>query len=110
GVHSSLVATSLLYDGVGGEVKRTMPMGRQATIEYFDDELVKATTGQPNGTITHVTSYAYDANGNRTSVTDPMGNTAITSFFSDNLVSEVRDALGDKTSYQYDNIGNPTQV
>jgi RHS repeat-associated protein len=110
GAHSAAAATSFLYDAVGREVKRSMPLGREATAEFFADGLLKKTTGMPNDAITHITTHAYDANGNSKSVTDPQGNTSTAVYYTDDQVKDLLDPLSNKTSYVYDSVGNPTQV
>lgn len=67
-------------------------------------------TGQPNGTITHVTTYAYDADGNPTSETDPTGNVARRVYLSDGLVKDAIEGGGNTTRYGYDENGNPAKV
>ncbi|MGH2784037.1 MAG: RHS repeat-associated core domain-containing protein [Actinomycetota bacterium] len=110
GAHSAAAATSFLYDAVGREVKRSMPLSRQTTAEYFADGLLKKAIGMPNGAITHITSYGYDANGNAKAVTDPEGNQSTTVYYTDGRVKDLLDPLSNKTSYIYDPVGNPTQV
>jgi YD repeat-containing protein len=99
-----------VYDGDGKQVSATDANGNATTTAYTLDELVASVTGQPSGSITHLTQYGYDANGNQTSVTDPMSNVSSTAYYADNLRQYTQDGAGDRTTYTYDNVGNPTQV
>jgi RHS repeat-associated protein len=110
GAGTRVTAQSNLYDADTKLVKQTDANGNQQTTAYFADELVKTVTGQPNGSVTHVTSYAYDGNGNQTTVTDPVLNVTTTHYFADNTKQYVQDQAGDRTTYTYDNVGNATQV
>jgi RHS repeat-associated protein len=105
-----VTSASKLYDGDGKQVKVTDALGNTQTTSYFADELPSQVTGQPNGSIAHVSTFAYDANGNQTGITDPLGHRTTTAHTADNLVQSSSDAAGDLTSYTYDGVGNPTQV
>ncbi|MBV9100382.1 MAG: hypothetical protein JO198_04980 [Candidatus Dormibacteraeota bacterium] len=110
GAGTRVTAQSNLYDADAKLVKQTDANGNQQTTAYFADELVKTVTGEPNGSITHVTQYTYDGNGNQTTVKDPVGNTTTTVFLTDNLRQTVADQAGDTTAYTYDSAGNVIKV
>lgn len=101
---------TFIYDAEKRAVQVTDSLSHVKTTAYTSDGLVKTETGQPNGTITHVTSRAYDAGGNQISETDPSGNVSHKNYFSDGVVKEVIDGGGNTTAYGYDAKGNPTSV
>ena len=105
-----VTTAAYLYDADAKPVKVTDALGHQTVTSYFSDELVNQTTDQPSGTVTHVTTNAYDANNNPISVKDPSGNTTVSHYTADDKRSDMTDPAGDKTSYTYDSVGNPTQV
>lgn len=51
---------------------------------------------------TRVTSYVYDANGNLTSLTNVLGQTETKKYDNMNRLVQETDAVGAKTTYQYD--------
>lgn len=108
-----------LYDGNGRQLSHTDALGGARTTSYYRDGLVRETVdqGYTSGgrTITHATGLTYDANGNRRDVTDPAGSVTRTTYTTDNLVRESIIGAngadgGSITRYDYDNVGNPTNV
>jgi RHS repeat-associated protein len=99
-----------LYDANGKAVKVTDALGRPTSTTYTSDELVASVNDEPNGPTSHLIAYQYDANNNRTKVTDANGNSTTSTFTTDDLLASSTDADSDKTSYTYDNAGNPVQV
>ncbi|MBI2513923.1 MAG: hypothetical protein HYV96_18285, partial [Opitutae bacterium] len=58
-----------------------------------------------NDSLARITSYGYDARGNQTTVTHPDGATETSSFDLENRRQWTEDALGRRTSFQYDDVG-----
>jgi RHS repeat-associated protein len=103
-------AAQYRYDADGQRTHSLDALGRDTITTYTQDELVASVTAPPNGSNTHVSSTGYDAAGNPVSSTDALNETTTTTFTADNLTASLTDPAGDRTSYLYDNNGNPTTV
>ncbi|MBV8980682.1 MAG: RHS repeat protein, partial [Acidimicrobiia bacterium] len=110
GNSSRVTVAAYEYDADTNVVRQVDANGNQQLTSYLSDGLVQTETGQPSGTLTHVTQHAYDAGGNETTLTDPAGNHTVTTYYDDNLRRDVTDGASDKTSYAYDGVGNASTV
>ena len=108
-----------LHDGAGRPVKKITALGLSSTTSYFSDGLVDTVTDQPGAAGAHVTHREYDANGAVTAERRQVGidgagapvlRAWTTGYFADGLVKERVDSGGNRTSYAYDQVGNPTVV
>lgn len=103
------------YDADGHKVMTTDANGNSETTTYFADHLVssqaaQAYTNSAGSTVAPVTTFAYDAGGDQLTATDHLGHSNTATYFSDGTLQTSSDAVGDKTSYQYDADANPTEV
>ena len=134
-----VTAATFELDGTGRRVKTTTPGGpvgtpdRQNASTYSSDGLVVSEQGPPTSNIAvdHYTEYGYDAGGNRitdttwlnhaapgtTQATPHLKLVASSEYYADNRLKTTTgtgtsdtDASRPRTSYTYDNAGNPTQV
>jgi RHS repeat-associated protein/uncharacterized repeat protein (TIGR01451 family) len=121
-----------IYDGSGRPVRVTDALNHQTVTTYTADGLVASVSGQPasDSTTNHFAEYLYDAAGQRTRSTTwlnhavppatqatPVLRVSSTTYYTDGRVKDVygtgtsaTDPARDRTSYTYDNVGNPTQV
>ncbi|GAA3476339.1 hypothetical protein GCM10018966_008670 [Streptomyces yanii] len=107
------------YDANDNVTKSTSPVGAVATAVYDAADQVKESTGPDNNITGRRTSYTYDKVGNLRTTTEPKG-VATTADATDYVTTNhydaiyqltgVVDAMGDKLSYEYDNVGNLTTV
>lgn len=110
-----------VYDANDNIIQSTAPNGAVSTAAYDNaDEIVSATAPRDHTTDPdRTTSYTYDKVGELRTTTEPKGtltNTDLTDYVTTNAydaigeLTDVINANGDKLSYQYDDVGNPTVV
>ena len=97
-------------DGAGRPVLETDVLGHATATAYWKDGLVRSSTEQPSGALTHVSTFDYDADGNPIKATDPTLGAWRRSYTTDGLVATETDADGGITKYSYDNAGNVANV
>jgi RHS repeat-associated protein len=109
------------YDANDNITQSTAPNGAVSTAVYDDaDEITSATAPKDHTTDPdRTTTYTYDKIGELKTTTEPKG-TLTTSDATDYVTTETYDPIGeltdvtnadgDKLSYQYDDVGNVTQV
>ncbi|NUR01562.1 MAG: RHS repeat-associated core domain-containing protein [Streptomyces sp.] len=104
------------YDDDGNLASETSPRGGKTTYGY-DDNGRLTTTVEPRGNATgadpsqYTWTTGYDAAGNIVSQTDPYGvKTVSNTYDGDGRLTERADALGKKTTYDYDKLGRLTTV
>ena len=110
-----------VYDANDNVVQRTAPNGAISTGTYNADDQVTASTLPPDTSTSpaRTTTYTYDNIGNQLTVTQPDGNvsgatagsyTTTNNYDNGNELLSSTDAVGDKTSYTYDDVGNKVTV
>jgi RHS repeat-associated protein len=110
GIGGNPWAAQYRYDADGKRTHSIDAQGRDTITGYTGDELVATVTAPANGSITHISSVGYDANGNTVTSTDPLGQATISTYTADDRLATLTDPAGDRTSYSYDNNGNPISV
>jgi RHS repeat-associated protein len=115
--------TRYSYNGAGQPVRVVRPNGATDLTEYSADGLVTKTTGA-SGEVPHVQTFQYDSAGNRIKAGRTVGTDAEAdtwTYTADNLVAEyvqgvahnssgTQISAGNRTSYEYDLVGNPVRV
>lgn len=104
------------YDDAGNLASETSPRGSRTTYGY-DDNGRLTTTVEPRGNASgadpnqYTWTTGYDAAGNIASQTDPYGvKTVSNTYDGDGRLTGRTDALGKKTTYDYDKLGRLTTV
>lgn len=93
--------TSFTYDAAGNMISQTDAGGATTRFEYnAKNQLVKVTDSKDN-----VTAYSYDLSGNKISETDANGNATNYEYNAKGQVVKSKDALGNLTSYTYGGTG-----
>jgi RHS repeat-associated protein/uncharacterized repeat protein (TIGR01451 family) len=111
------VTTAYTYNGAGQPERVDRPGGRSDTTKYSLDGLIIETTGMA-GEVPHVQTFQYDQAGNKTRANRTVNGAAeydTWTYSADNLVAEyvqgvATGSAGNKTSYEYDLVGNPLRV
>ncbi|MER7415781.1 DNA/RNA non-specific endonuclease [Micromonospora peucetia] len=109
------------YDANDNVTKATAPNGAVSTAVYDEaDQIVSATAPKDSDSAPErTTTYTYDKTGHVLTTTEPKGNATTndaTDYTSTNTYNEIYqlidvvNALGDKISYRYDNVGNVVTV
>ncbi|MGI5519790.1 DNRLRE domain-containing protein [Micromonospora sp. CA-259024] len=105
------------YDANDNVTKATAPNGAVSTAVYDDaDQIVSATAPKDSDFAPgRTTTYTYDKTGHVLTTTEPKGygTTGYTSTNTYNEIYQLTDvvnALGDRISYRYDNVGNVVMV
>lgn len=108
-----------VYDANDNVTRATAPNGAVSTAVYDKADQVTAATAPDNNTTGRETHYTYDRVGNLKTTTEPKGvatpdipgDFVTTNHY--NAVYQLTDVVnadGDKLSYRYDDVGNPTHV
>ncbi|MFW6695889.1 polymorphic toxin-type HINT domain-containing protein, partial [Streptomyces sp. MAR4 CNX-425] len=116
---SYITTPAPVYDANDNVTTSTAPNGAVSTAVYDQADLMTAATAPDNNTTGRETSYTYDRVGNLITTTEPKGVataeipgdfTTTNHYNAIYQLTDVVNADGDKLSYRYDDVGNPTHV